>query len=45
MKAGVCFVFTVERHIHTDRVISDSLEIIHEFKILRKILNLRGWRQ
>ena len=33
MKAGVCFVYTVERHIHTDCVISDCLEIIHGFKI------------
>lgn len=45
MKAGVCFVYTVERHIHIDRVISDCLEIIHEFKIQRKILNLRVWRR
>jgi len=45
MKAGVCFVHTVERHIHTDRVISDCLEIIHEFKTSRKILNLRVWRR
>jgi len=45
MKAGVCFVYTMERHTHTDRVISDCLEIIHEFKIQRKILNLRVWRR
>jgi hypothetical protein len=40
-------VFCVQRrkaHSH-DHVISDFLEIIHEFKIWRKILNLRVWRR
>ena len=34
----LCFVQTVERHIHTDRVFSDFLDITQKFKIQRTYL-------